>query len=130
MFTFTKANDIEWAYEPFETVSEALKAGKEYFGEKALVLVGEIGEDNKVTPIEEIKVSYSNAVEWGGIEHPTLGRVMTYYPKGSKPFDSYTAPFIDHEGDICHYRYDHDEGYWVDDTFVIGEYTGEKVIAL
>lgn len=130
MFTFTEANDIEWAYEPFDTVSEALKAGKEYFGEDALILIGEISEDNKVTPIEEIELGYSNAQEWGMITHPHLGKVMTYYPVGVPAYDSYTKPFVDNDGDICHYRYDHDEGSWNEEIIVIGEYTGQKVVAL
>lgn len=52
------------------------------------------------------------------IEHPSEGIVPTY----GGPFDSYTIPEPEIEGDfddfhkieyLC-YRYDHDAGYWVD----------------
>lgn len=38
-----------------------------------------------------------NVEEWGKIECPMLGNewVMTYYPKGTPCYYSYTAPFID-----------------------------------
>ena len=131
MFTYTTAHDIEWAYEPFETVGEAMDAGEEYFGKGIQILIGEIGEDNKVTPIEQIELEYKNAQEWGEIHHSELGWIMTYYPIGVPAFDSWTKPFVDNEGDICCYRYDHDEGVWHEDIIVVlGEYTGEKLIYL
>lgn len=56
--------------------------------------------------------------EWGKIECPMFNNeiIMTYYPKGSPCYYSYTAPFIDAYGDVCYYRYDHDEGCWDEDT--------------
>ena len=41
---------------------------------------------------------------------------MTYYPKGTPCYYSYTAPFIDESGDVCYYRFDHDEGCWEEDV--------------
>lgn len=130
MFTFTDANDIEWAHEPCESVEQAHEEGRKYFGDKIAILIGEIGIDNKVTPIENIEVTYGNAQEWGEITHPHLGRIMTYYPLGAPAYDSYTKPFVDNDGDICCYKFDHDAGFWTGDTIVIGEYTGEKIIDL
>ncbi|UUE37931.1 hypothetical protein L0Y26_08470 [Pectobacterium aroidearum] len=45
------------------------------------------------------------------IEHPTLGYVPTY----GGPYDSYTLPERDADGEFFVHRYDHDEGAWVDD---------------
>lgn len=45
------------------------------------------------------------------IEHPTLGYVPTY----GGPYDSYTLPERDSDGEFVVHRYDHDEGAWVDD---------------
>lgn len=53
------------------------------------------------------------------IEHPILGLVPTY----GGPYDSYTIPEIDDEGDFCRYRFDHDEGCWVDGVEVVGNAT-------
>lgn len=50
------------------------------------------------------------------IEHPDLGDVPTY----GGPFDSYTTPAIDEEGEIRCERYDHDAGDWIEG----GEPTG------
>jgi hypothetical protein len=50
------------------------------------------------------------------IEHPILGLVQTY----GGPYDSYTIPEIDEEGDFYSYRFDHDEGCWVDGVEVVG----------
>lgn len=59
-----------------------------------------------------------NVEEWGEIECPMLGNewVMTYYPKGTPCYYSYTAPFMDESGDVCYYRFDHDEGCWDEDV--------------
>lgn len=68
-------------------------------------------------------LQWENAQEWGEIYCPMLGRsVMTYYPKGTPAFDSYTAPFVDADGDVCYYKFDHDEGNWVEETYCMGEY--------
>lgn len=48
------------------------------------------------------------------IEHPTGGMVPTY----GGPYDSYTIPTADGEGEFTCERYDHDEGAWVDDVWL------------
>ena len=57
-------------------------------------------------------------VEWGMIECPMLGNemVMTYCLKNAPCYYSYTAPFIDENGDVSYYRFDHDEGSWDEDV--------------
>lgn len=44
------------------------------------------------------------------IEHPTVGMVPTY----GGPYDSYTIPEVDNDGEFSCERFDHDEGGWVD----------------
>jgi hypothetical protein len=44
------------------------------------------------------------------IEHPELGYVPTY----GGPFDSYTIPTKDIDGEYSRERFDHDRGHWVD----------------
>lgn len=69
-------------------------------------------------------LNWENGKEWGEIQCPMLDDeyVMTYYPEGVPCYYSYTAPFV-HDGDVCYYRYDHDEGCWGTDTlFCMGEY--------
>lgn len=53
------------------------------------------------------------------IEHPELGYVPTY----GGPFDSYTIPTRDSDGEFSCERFDHDVGDWVD-----GEYVGAYLI--
>ena len=48
------------------------------------------------------------------IEHPQMGMVPTY----GGPFDSYTIPTRDSDGEFSCERYDHDFGGWVDDECV------------
>lgn len=69
-------------------------------------------------PIEWLKWN-DDVEEWGEIECPMLGNemVMTYYLKVCPCYYSYTAPFVNEDGDIGYYRYDHDEGCWDEDTF-------------
>ena len=56
-------------------------------------------------PIEWLKWN-DDVEEWGEIECPMLGNemVMTYYPKGCPCYYSYTAPFVNEDGDIGYYR--------------------------
>lgn len=64
----------------------------------------------------------SDMIEWGEIYCPFLGReVMTYYPNGTHAYDTITNPFLDEEGWVYYYKYDHDEGGWKDDTYCICE---------
>ncbi|RAP72975.1 hypothetical protein ACZ87_00193 [Candidatus Erwinia dacicola] len=46
------------------------------------------------------------------IERPGGGMVPTY----GGPYDSYTIPVVDSDGEFSCERYDHDEGAWVDDV--------------
>lgn len=41
------------------------------------------------------------------------------YPKGHKPYDTITSPFADEDGDVFYYKYDHDEGCWVEERFYL-----------
>ncbi len=67
-------------------------------------------------------LKWENGKEWGEIQCPMLGNVyiMTYY-SDAPCYYTYTAPFID-DGDICYYRFDHDEGCWNDNLFYLSEY--------
>lgn len=72
-------------------------------------------------------LEWSNGSEWGEIFCPMLGQsVMTYWQTGTPCYDSYTAPFVDDDGDVCCYRYDHDEGGWHEDLIVLGQHEGEQ----
>jgi hypothetical protein len=72
------------------------------------------------------KLSWSNGKEWGKIYCPMLDEtVMTYWKKGTPCYDTYTNPFVNEDGEIYCYRYDHDLGAWhEDDTYWLGEYNG------
>lgn len=62
----------------------------------------------------------SEMVEWGKIFCPMINEeVMTYYRKGTAPYDTVTAPFVDEDGDVCYFNYDHDEGGWNDEVLVV-----------
>lgn len=50
------------------------------------------------------------------IEHLERGEVATY----GGPFDSYTIPERDDDDLLCCERYDHDAGWWVEGSEVIG----------
>lgn len=78
-------------------------------------------------------LKWENAEEWGKIQCPMLDDecVMTYCRKDAPCYYSYTAPFVDEDGDVCCYRYDHDEGCWDEDTlFCIGVYSGGDNVRL
>jgi hypothetical protein len=45
------------------------------------------------------------------IEHSDLGLIPTY----GGPYDSYTIPEKDNNGDYYRVRYDHDDGAWTDE---------------
>ena len=67
------------------------------------------------------QLSWGNCKEWGKIQCPMLGNewVMTYYPE-NKPFRyTYTAPFINEYGNVCCYRYDHDDKCWIRVVYII-----------
>lgn len=68
-------------------------------------------------------LQWENSQEWGNIYCPMLAcEVMTYYPIGRPAYDSYTAPFIDEDGDVCYYKFDHDEGAWDETLIWAGEF--------
>lgn len=69
-------------------------------------------------------LKWENGEEWGEIFCPMLNAyVMTYLEKGAPAYDTYTAPFVDEEGDVCYYKYDQDEDCWYEEIFVLGEYS-------
>lgn len=68
---------------------------------------------------------YATLVCKGGeIQCPMLNdeMVMTYYLEGAPCYYSFTAPFVDEDGTVCCYEYDHDESVWTEDKMCIGEY--------
>jgi hypothetical protein len=73
-------------------------------------------------------LKWSNGVEWGEIEHPDFGMIMTYWRTGTPCYDTYTAPRVTEDGDIYCDRFCQDDGVWKD-TIWIGEYEGEEEIA-
>jgi len=60
------------------------------------------------------------------IEHPSGGMVPTY----GGPYDSYTIPTIDSDGEFCCDRYDHDEGTWVDSECLSVRLTDDRELAV
>lgn len=66
-------------------------------------------------------LGWKNGKEWGKIFCPMLGDwVMTYWEEGTPAYDTYTAPFVI-DGDVCFYRYDHDQGCWNEDLYILGD---------
>lgn len=65
-------------------------------------------------------LKWENGEEWGEIECPMLNNemIMTYYPKGVPCYYTYSAPFVDDDGEVCYYRFDQDEGCWDEDLFL------------
>lgn len=73
-----------------------------------------------IKPIDEdVELEWkSDMNEWGEIYCPFLSKeVMTYYPVGVPAYDSITNPFVNEDGEVYYYKYDHDEGGWNEDTF-------------
>ncbi|MDE7202610.1 MAG: hypothetical protein K2O91_12090 [Lachnospiraceae bacterium] len=68
-------------------------------------------------------LKWENGKEWGRIRCPLLNDeyVMTYYPKSALCYYLYTAPFV-RSGNVCYYRYNHNEGFWDDRLYCVGEY--------
>ena len=60
------------------------------------------------------------------IVHPSGGMVPTY----GGPYDSYTIPTVDSDGEFCCERYDHDEGAWVDAESLSVRLTDDREPAL
>ena len=128
-----KQKFVEWANE-FEELHPDIEddPDKDY-----LVLIEDFARE-KIFEFGGIErpgrwLKWENAEEWGKIQCPMLDDeyVMTYYRKDAPCYYSYTAPFVDEDGDVCYYRYDHDEGCWDEDTlFCIGEYSGGDNVRL
>ncbi|WEA41813.1 hypothetical protein [Lysinibacillus fusiformis] len=73
-------------------------------------------------------LSWSNGKEWGEINHPQLGRVMTYC-KTETPCDyTYTAPIIYDDGCMVVHRFNRNEINW-DKVIKLGFYNGIKTCA-
>ena len=71
------------------------------------------------TPNEDVKLEWSNdMIEWGEISLYDEW-VMTYYPNGSMPYNSYSNPYMTEDGDIYFHNYDHDVGCWIEDKHLI-----------
>jgi ASC-1-like (ASCH) protein len=91
----------------FKDITESMGLSKDY------VILG-------IKPIDnDAELEWkSDMNEWGKIFCPMLGKeVMTYYPNGVPAYDSITNPFINEDGEIYYYKYDHDEGGWCEDVF-------------
>lgn len=70
-------------------------------------------------------LTWTNGREWGEIEHPHLGKVMTYWKKGTPCYDTYTAPRVDEDGCLIVFKFDQDEGGWDEDSVInMGYYNG------
>lgn len=53
---------------------------------------------------------------WGNVEHPQLGKVALY----GGPFDSFTIPKVEIDGELRSERYDQDAGRWVEGGQPVG----------
>ena len=75
-----------------------------------------------IKPIDEdVELEWkSNMNEWGEIYCPFLNKeVMTYYPVRVRPYDTITNPFIEENGGVYYYKYDHDEGGWYEECYMM-----------
>ena len=71
------------------------------------------------TPDKDVELKWSdNMIEWGEISLNNEW-IMTYYPSGSMPYNSYSNPYMTEDGDIYFHNYDHDEGCWIEDEYLI-----------
>lgn len=75
-------------------------------------------------------LKWENGEEWGEIECPMFNNemIMTYYFKGVPCYYTYSAPFVDDDGEVCYYMYDQDEGCWDEDLFFMCKYDEGMVI--
>lgn len=63
----------------------------------------------KEVPIAADRCPITGRPFWGNLSHPELGYVATY----GGPFDTYTMPALEEDGELRCERYDHDAGAWV-----------------
>lgn len=75
---------------------------------------------------EDKVLKWANGKEWGEISHPSLGKVMTYWKKGTPCRYTYIAPRVDSEGYVYSAMYCHDEGMWIKEFMIIGEDYGRE----
>lgn len=74
--------------------------------------------------IADKELSWSNGQAWGEIQCPMLGGYVMTYWGGGPCYDTYTNPFVDADGNIYCYRYDHDADCWEEGSEHLGEYNG------
>ncbi|MED1664528.1 hypothetical protein [Brevibacillus laterosporus] len=69
------------------------------------------------------RLEWSNGAEWGEIFCPMTDRMeMTYWKKRAPRYDTFTAPMVDDDGNVIYYQFDHDEGCWHEDMYVLCSY--------
>ena len=72
-----------------------------------------------IKPIDEdVELEWkSDMNEWGEIYCPMLRKeVKNYWPNGTPCYDTVTNPFLDEDGNVYYYKYDHDVGGWDEDN--------------
>lgn len=72
----------------------------------------EIGE----VPVSAAKCPITGRAFWGNISHPKLGMVATY----GGPWDTFTIPVREADGELRSERYDQDAGHWIEGGELIG----------
>ncbi|WP_447314958.1 hypothetical protein [Klebsiella michiganensis] len=97
---------IKKQLENFDTV--VLKEGEAIALVEALEKAQRAGNINNQWKPDACPITGRRFFMW--IEHPELGYVPTY----GGPYDSYTIPTRDGDGEFSCERYDHDVGGWVD----------------
>ncbi|MEO2202472.1 hypothetical protein ABGV42_01795 [Paenibacillus pabuli] len=116
------------------TYSDDNRSYEDAYG--SMQLAEEYAEEAKERGYKDVKWKYrhsgkvltwGNGKEWGEIEHPDLGFVMTYWKKGTPCYDTYTAPIVDDYGDITCERFCQDEAEWVD-TISLGPHADGVVV--
>ncbi len=121
---YDSAKKPDWC--PLQVVPEKMEVCGRYPQPDGIAPSYKIGWNkciDKILKNKERWLKWENGKEWGEIQCPMLNdtSVMTYYPEGAPCYYSYTAPFVC-DGDICYYRYDHDEGGWDCNLYSMGEY--------
>ena len=114
--------------EEYETIEDGIYSnfsGKKVLRQVTYILNDIEGLNNEyailgIKPIDlDIELEWkSDMNEWGEIYCPFLNKyVMTYYPNYCRPYDTITNPFINEDGEVYYYKYDHDEGGWCEEIF-------------
>lgn len=130
---FIKADDVLALVEALEKSEKTSEARREAIDRAHNMFVRERDSANAAEEaLEKAQIAGSINNQWKPdvcpitgrrffmwIEHPELGYVPTY----GGPYDSYTIPTRDGDGEFSCERYDHDVGGWVD-----GECVGAYLI--